>query len=506
MSQKLDAPSSDTQPLTKIGKLIQNMSIGNIVRATSVAAALFLSAEGCMITLEPESSGGAAAKDAGNQADGGRPDSETDGQDSERQDAESKDLGGPDLGGPDLGAPDSGGQSDGGINERDTGGEDLGARDSGAQFDGSADGGQDGGTDAGPAVCPKESCTVGTGKCERQGEKLCDANGQFTGECSAQPGEPENQEICANELDDDCNGVIDDTCVCDIGEVQNCYTGGDDIRGIGECHDGIQACTDGRWNPLCNDEKLPSPELQNSLDDDCDGVTDEGFPCSAGIGACQRGGIIQEDGICSTQGGEPAPEQCNDADDDCDGATDEDLTRPCTIGCNEGTEVCEDGEFVGCDALVQPEIPANLADDDCNGWTDEVLDEINGQCQRYASIALCNFANPECQGGELFVIPRGCGSSAFTFSAEQPADQSSPVAHTTFLTLAPVGSAPYTRVTAYSMAQAWGFARREATISNVCPEGLPPPPQGLETRCIITPARGSSEGGLLSLVEISIVP
>lgn len=51
-------------------------------------------------------------------------------------------------------------------------------------------------------------CHVGKGICERVGALAC-ADDKLSLKCNAVPGEPK-EEICGNRLDDDCNGVADD--------------------------------------------------------------------------------------------------------------------------------------------------------------------------------------------------------------------------------------------------------------------------------------------------------
>lgn len=69
-----------------------------------------------------------------------------------------------------------------------------------------------------------------------------------------------------------------------------------------------------------------SPELCNGLDDDADGMLDEGIaPRTCGAGACV-GTVRCTDGefpVCVPPPG--SVERCNGEDDDCDGAVDEDL-------------------------------------------------------------------------------------------------------------------------------------------------------------------------------------
>lgn len=108
----------------------------------------------------------------------------------------------------------------------------------------------------------------------------------------------------------------------------------------GECTNGRGACAvDGKWvcedtSVICNAiERQGTDEECNSIDDDCDGSTDEevgpGAACTAGIGICQRSGFERcEAGVpvCDAVPGpaDPAGESCNGLDDDCDGWIDAD--------------------------------------------------------------------------------------------------------------------------------------------------------------------------------------
>src|SRR6185295_7577931 len=75
--------------------------------------------------------------------------------------------------------------------------------------------------------------TSGVGIC-RPGTQLC-AAGVF-GACAGQvtPG----TETC-NNVDDDCNGAIDN------GVTQSCYSGAAMTNGVGICHGGTQTCAAG---------------------------------------------------------------------------------------------------------------------------------------------------------------------------------------------------------------------------------------------------------------------
>jgi hypothetical protein len=75
-------------------------------------------------------------------------------------------------------------------------------------------------------------------------------------------------EAC-NTIDDDCDGAVDEGCTCTTGEVRPCG------REVGACVVGTQRCLAGQWEAACDGAVLPSPEVCNTDDDDCDGAVDE---------------------------------------------------------------------------------------------------------------------------------------------------------------------------------------------------------------------------------------
>jgi hypothetical protein len=158
--------------------------------------------------------------------------------------------------------------------------------------------------------CTTGSCTNGIpGTVPREAYAPCESNGGFI-----------------------CNGA-GQCVVCIPGDTQSCYTGPAGTEGVGVCQAGTQTClADGSGFDVCAGEVHPSLERCNGLDDDCDGVIDEGIPgvggpCSTGLaGVCAQG-------ILQCQGGGlrcvplvppfSRPEICNGLDDDCDGLIDE---------------------------------------------------------------------------------------------------------------------------------------------------------------------------------------
>lgn len=109
-------------------------------------------------------------------------------------------------------------------------------------------------------------CNVGSGRGQCAfGTRQC-----VNGAVSCVGNDPSN-EVC-NNLDDDCNGAIDDFPVdvndqCDVGLPE-------DVAGSNVCNLGFTQCIAGALS--CESSVVPICEIENSSrDEDCDGVTDE---------------------------------------------------------------------------------------------------------------------------------------------------------------------------------------------------------------------------------------
>ncbi len=147
------------------------------------------------------------------------------------------------------------------------------------------------------------------------------------GDCNDFDGSihPGAAELC-NGIDDDCDGVTDNPWP-DLGGP--CDGPDSDL-----CANGVWVCSADGTTIVCGAETVTDlTESCNGLDDDCDGATDEnwgqlGKPCDGpDEDQCANGVFIcSPDGqyaICGPE--EPANivEVCNGLDDDCDGMTDE---------------------------------------------------------------------------------------------------------------------------------------------------------------------------------------
>ncbi|MBM4321906.1 MAG: formylglycine-generating enzyme family protein, partial [Deltaproteobacteria bacterium] len=141
-------------------------------------------------------------------------------------------------------------------------------------------------------------------------------------ECSLTNG---GVEVC-DGLDNDCNGTVDDN----LGRPPvSCL-------GFGVCAGSAPRC-DGEsgWSCPYPDSYQAAETRCDGLDNDCNGLTDEGFPrkgeaCAFGLGVCRGEGRMicnaaGDDLVCSER---EHPERlvaeiCDGLDNDCDGQTDE---------------------------------------------------------------------------------------------------------------------------------------------------------------------------------------
>ena len=196
-------------------------------------------------------------------------------------------------------------------------------------------------------------------------------------------------------------------------------------------------------------------ECGNGLDDDENGLVDDGCVCatsearscwpgavrSDGVGACARGEMRCEIAPSMEWGrwgpcegaGLAAPERCGGLDEDCDGALDEGCTgclpgeaRACATPpreppCAAGAQRClGTGVWSACEGAVPParEVCENGVDDDCDGEVDDAR-----SCVCLSEPERCgNGRDDDCDGlVDADDVCITCASD--TESCEQPLDE-----------------------------------------------------------------------------------
>jgi len=175
----------------------------------------------------------------------------------------------------------------------------------------------------------------------------------------------------------------------------------------GVCKIGQTSC-DEDLNTICVDYVLPSEEICDGLDNNCNGDTDEGFDRDFdGYTSCN--------GDCDDNWNKINPdatEVCNNLDDNCDGNIDENVIKECWNGgsvvhdqppsiCQSGTSSCTAGFWNSCQNEVYPvaEICDGL-DNDCDGDVDERVSHACG----ITDVGACTLGDKICAGDEQLCV------------------------------------------------------------------------------------------------------
>jgi hypothetical protein len=187
------------------------------------------------------------------------------------------------------------------------------------------------------------------------------------------------------------------TCKCtDKNEGQSMPC--DVKNAIGDCV-GVQVCKPPQGFTTCS-AHVPVPEVCNGVDDDCNGLTDDGLPnLQCGVGDCLRSSASCANGVpVQCMPGMPHMEICDGRDNDCDGVIDN--------GFNLQTDVANCGSC-GHACVVMNAVP------DCDGgmcgiahclpgWLDRDGIEANG-CEfpctpTNGGVEICDGIDNDCNG------------------------------------------------------------------------------------------------------------
>ncbi|MGV8087184.1 MAG: MopE-related protein [Candidatus Woesearchaeota archaeon] len=208
-------------------------------------------------------------------------------------------------------------------------------------------------------------------------------------------------EICDN-LDNDCDGFIDEG----LTNLSGCSQ-------FGLCSGSFKTCSSGLWSSC---SIVPVTEICNSIDDDCDGIIDDGLTrvTTCGLGVCSNNtgfetctSGVWNSNTCNPYSG-ATNEICDGAiDQDCDGLVDENCTcvsgavRSCgytNVGeCMLGNQTCISGVWGStCVGVInsQTEVCDNL-DNDCDNIIDDNLND-SSSCSQFG---LCSGSFKTCSSG-----------------------------------------------------------------------------------------------------------
>ena len=234
-----------------------------------------------------------------------------------------------------------------------------------------------GGTTLNPVELRGNACSTASGDLYDQdsdGYSVCGAD------CDDDdPGvRPGAIEVC-NDIDDDCDGTVDEGTECydDDGDGQT--------ENEGDCHDGDTDIYSGA-----------TEDPGNGIDDDCDGIVDSGASDLDHDGYGEAGGDCDEYDPTTYPGATELPDG---VDNDCDGVIDEgtDLFDDDGDGLSESEGDCDDtSTYVSPTAT---EIP-DWMDNDCDGEVDEGTAYADDDGDGFSELGGdCDDANPAMNPG-----------------------------------------------------------------------------------------------------------
>ena len=260
---------------------------------------------------------------------------------------------------------------------------------------------------------------------------------------------PDATEVCDGEVDNDCNAVADDgDAGLDLTSATTWYADSDS-DGFGDplvtqvaCLVPLAYVAD---NTDCDDSQpLSYPgntEMCDTIDNDCDGFTDEndaldvatwyadldgdnfGDPASSTLSCSQPAGYVADNTDCDDSAATSNPdatEMCDTFDNDCDGVIDEDDASDAPLWYQDLDGDLHGNTLVSTAACSQPigyvadQTDCDDSDSDVNPLGIEICNEEDDNCdgQIDEDVKLTFFADTDSDGfGDAGVTELGCAPS-----------------------------------------------------------------------------------------------
>ncbi len=207
-------------------------------------------------------------------------------------------------------------------------------------------------------------------------------------ECDLAAGQCVDREAYACSTTNECRPA--ETCILENGTTHRCEAG--NVAAGSGCdatvHDGHPVygpCNNGKWvddghGALRCDPGQPSAETCDGVDNNCNGVPDDGIAvtsCAANApGECAHGTTTCSGGKPGCAPSAAVPEVCDGKDNDCDGTADNHIaSQACDAqapgDCRNSYQVCSNGGLSCPPASPQGEV-CDHRDNDCNGQIDDI--------------------------------------------------------------------------------------------------------------------------------------